>query len=106
MTHWGGVCSQERETSVCHVRPTLGEVHSRAFPSLFPPPIFDCLQYASTEGEGLGDEALSGTISLRARGQSISKAASILFTIPGTFQHKTGITTDGHHPPCVYPLST
>jgi len=59
----------------------------------FPPPVFDRLQYANMEGEGLGDlvtcsyirqgspmrnlEALSNTISLRAGGQSVSKAVSI-----------------------------
>ena len=63
----------------------------------FPPPVFDRLQYANTEGEGLGDlvtcgyvrqthggrcpirnlEALSCTIGPKAGGQSVIKAMSI-----------------------------
>ena len=31
-------------------------------PRPFPPPVFDCLQYANTEGEGLGDLVTCGYI--------------------------------------------
>ena len=34
--------------------------HGSLVPRLFPPPIFDCLQYANTEGEGLGDLGTCG----------------------------------------------
>ena len=76
-------------------------------PRLFPPPVFDHLQYASTEGEGLGDlvtcddireieretqgvvpmknlEALSCIASLRAGGESIYKVHQYcsLFMMP------------------------
>ena len=35
---------------------TLSLAHSLSLvPRLFPPPVFDRLQYANTEGEGLGD---------------------------------------------------
>jgi len=70
-------------------------------PRPFPPPVFDCLQYASTEGKGLGDLVTSGrqwvdtreavpnktlsfAISLRAEGQKVSKATSISFIIHST----------------------
>ena len=31
-------------------------------PRLFPPPVFDHLQYANTEGEGLGDLVMCSTL--------------------------------------------
>ena len=72
-------------------------------PRPFPPPVFDCSQYANTGGGGGGLEelimcgdirqthggqypmkalkALSCNVHLRAGGQSVCKAASILFIV-------------------------
>ena len=91
---------------LCHLNNALGNLticrKGSLIPRLFPPPVFDRLQYANMEGEGLGDlftcvfvegsthggrcpmkslETLSYTVSLRAGGQSISKAASIPFIV-------------------------
>jgi len=52
-------------------------------------------------------EALSSAISLRAEGQKISKAVSIVFIVRNDkdISTQTGIINVGHRPPCVYPLS-
>ena len=46
--------------------PTPPSSHTHNSPSLiprpFPPPVFDCLQYANTEGEGLGDLITCGDV--------------------------------------------
>ena len=37
-----------------------------SFTDLFPPPVFDCLPYANTEGEGLGDSIMCGDVKMTA----------------------------------------
>jgi len=37
-------------------------IHASLVPRLFPPPVFDRLQYTNTEGEGLGDLVMCGYI--------------------------------------------
>ena len=91
-------------------------------PSLLP--LFGHLQYANTVGEGLGDLVACGA-SIADTWRAVHNEASrypflhcpskgwmpecsqeyfSLFTTPLMDRHETG--TVGHHPPCVYLLST
>ena len=96
-------------------------------PRLFPPPVFDRLQYANTEGEGLGiwscavtsgrqkvdtqgavpvEESQSPFLYYMVRGLEARALARQCqyhpsYVAPGTVRHEKAITTVGHRPPCV-----
>jgi len=48
--------------SVCTVLALLENPESSLIPRPFPPPVLDRLQYANTEGEGLGDLVTCGYV--------------------------------------------
>jgi len=98
----------------------LNHISTSLVPSPFPPPVFDRLPYANTEGEGLGD-----LVTWRCPTVIIPVSCR---TVPGTMNNgwywhclanalasspQTDSTSErasrffvGHHPPCVYLLST
>jgi len=51
-------------SEVCETLKQLGQFLSgfSLVPRPFPPPVFDHLQYANTEGEGLGDFVMCGYV--------------------------------------------
>ena len=62
------LCGKVVEALDCRPRMSqlVAPLHNRDFVSLvprpFPPPVFDHLQYANTEGEGLGDLVMCGYV--------------------------------------------
>ena len=122
----GYVCVHACVWGICEVCVRYTCVWCSLVPRPFPPPVFDRLQCANTEGKAWeiwscavtscrqkidtqgrcptrNLEALSCTIGLRAGGQSISKAVSIPSVVHST---RNGSTRNGNYycqapPPCV-----